>query len=65
MSETNPTEAGRIALPGHLNVPACLAAVAGVLLPVVVQAVQEAVKDPEVQARLAEAGKLLFRPQEG
>lgn len=52
------------ALLAPLDVAAYLAGVSGVLMPVVVRAVQDAVKDPEVQARMSEAGKLLFRPRE-
>ncbi|OJW27577.1 MAG: hypothetical protein BGO49_25225 [Planctomycetales bacterium 71-10] len=52
-------------LAGAVNVAACLTALAGVLLPVVVKAVSDAIKDPEVQANLSEAGGLLSRPREG
>lgn len=47
------------------GVAACLSAVAAALLPVVVAAVAEALKDPETQAKLGEAGALLFRPRDG
>lgn len=55
MNESKPT----------LNVLACLAGVAAVLAPVAVKAVAEAIKDPDIQSRLGEAGALLFRPREG
>ncbi len=53
------------ALGASVDVAACATAVASVLLPVVAKAVAEAIKDPGVQAKLGEAGAMLFRPREG